>query len=93
MEVFILEGSAFTDKKTSHRYLKERLGLPHYYGNNLDALWDCLSTAYSERMIVFRNPQLLQKNLGRYGCSLLQVFQDVKQENPHTRLVYSYSFP
>lgn len=26
-----------------HRELREKLDLPSYYGNNLDALWDCLT--------------------------------------------------
>ena len=27
----------------THKILKEKLELPDYYGENLDALWDCLT--------------------------------------------------
>ena len=30
-------------KKALHAYLKEKFGFPEYYGNNLDALYDCLT--------------------------------------------------
>jgi len=26
-----------------HEWLKQELGLPEWYGHNLDALWDCLT--------------------------------------------------
>ena len=25
-----------------HKIIKEKLGFPDYYGENLDALWDCM---------------------------------------------------
>ena len=35
--------SAFTSKAAVHAYLAEMLEFPSYYGNNLDALLDCLT--------------------------------------------------
>ncbi|GAB6991011.1 barstar family protein [Paenibacillus pini] len=26
-----------------HKWLKRKLGLPEWYGHNLDALWDCIT--------------------------------------------------
>ena len=40
--IVILDAEKMTDKDTAHAYLKEVLDLPDYYGNNLDALNDCL---------------------------------------------------
>ena len=31
------------DRSAIHDYLKRKLGLPDYYGGNLDALYDCLT--------------------------------------------------
>ena len=39
----ILDGSTFTDKEKLHSILKSEFNFPDYYGNNLDALWDCLT--------------------------------------------------
>ena len=33
----------FKTKEKAHIYLKQVLRLPSYYGNNLDALYDCLT--------------------------------------------------
>jgi ribonuclease inhibitor len=42
MEV-ILDGRKMTDKFTLHQYVKEQCKFPEYYGNNFDALYDCLT--------------------------------------------------
>ena len=39
---YVLDASRMTSKEEAHAYLKEVLELPEYYGNNLDALHDCL---------------------------------------------------
>ena len=43
METIILDGNILGDKERVHGYLKETLNFPEYYGNNLDALYDCLT--------------------------------------------------
>ena len=43
MEV-ILDGELMTDRPTVHDLLSEKLAFPEYYGRNLDALYDLLST-------------------------------------------------
>lgn len=48
----VLDASKMTDKAVSHAYLKEILDLPDYYGNNLDALHDCLEEMTDLEIIV-----------------------------------------
>jgi len=38
------DGRVMLDKNTIHSEIKNKLNLPDYYGNNLDALWDCLTS-------------------------------------------------
>ena len=50
MEV-VLDARLMGERTKAHTYLKEQLELPEYYGNNLDALYDCL-TELSDTLII-----------------------------------------
>ena len=93
MEIISLDGWKMTDRKAMHAYLKRELHLPEYYGNNLDALWDCLTTDFSGKMIILRDPQTVQNQLGGYGESLLRLFREAAAANPAIRLILTYPLP
>ncbi len=44
MRTIVLDFNDFQDEKAVHAFLASRLDFPDYYGNNLDALYDVLST-------------------------------------------------
>ncbi|MBQ9698507.1 MAG: barstar family protein [Acidaminococcaceae bacterium] len=81
MEI-VLDARRFKGRTRAHTYLKEALGLPDYYGKNLDALYDCLGEIAEETVIVV--PDVIQKKeyLGDYGRTMLRVFKDAAAENP-----------
>ena len=81
MKEIRLNGAKMVDKAATHAYLKRKLSLPDYYGENLDALWDCLSTDVSPKKITIDKPDLILKNLGDYGASLLKLFREIAAEN------------
>ena len=41
---FVIDGEAFLSRERMHDELALKLGLPGWYGRNLDALLDCLSS-------------------------------------------------
>ena len=43
MKTIVLDGLYMNTRETTHTYLAWRLGLPSYYGRNLDALHDVLT--------------------------------------------------
>ncbi len=85
-----LSGKKMINKSLTHEYLKWKLEAPDYYGGNLDALWDLLSTLDREIEISLTNTVDLLENLGEYGASLIQVFKDAEDENDKIDL-YLYS--
>lgn len=77
-----LDESKFTSKQAAHRYLKTVLSLPEWYGANLDALHDALSEISEDTLLMVPKNIAAKNRLGRYGETMLTVFQDSSQENP-----------
>ena len=74
---YILDGRKMVSREETHAYLKETFGFPEYYGENLDALHDCLTEMADLEVEVIHRDDMLAA-LGRYGKILLQVLDDVK---------------
>lgn len=74
-------GYRMKDREKTHAYLKKKLSLPYYYGDNLDALWDCLSTDFSPKKIIIYKSNKIIEYLGDYGKSLINLFQDISEKN------------
>jgi ribonuclease inhibitor len=83
---FLIDCSRMTSKDTLHRYLKETLSLPEYYGSNLDALFDCLTEISEPVILEFDHLDRLIP-LGNYGEALMATFRDAALENPMLTLV------
>ena len=80
-----LNGNKMKTKEAAHDYLKNKLESQEYHGNNLDALWDVLSTYNQPTEIKLKNKDQLIENLGSYGESLIQAFKDAEQENDNIK--------
>ena len=82
MEI-ILDGLLMTDRGAVYDLLAEKFSFPDYYGRNLDALFDLLST-YPERVdvTILYADQMLE-NLGNYGKGLLRTLYEAAEENPN----------
>ena len=73
----IVDGKKTRNKRALHLLLKKDLKLSDYYGNNLDALWDEISSSIREREIIVRNQEDLIENLGEYGKRFMTVLYDL----------------
>ncbi|SHH19033.1 barstar family protein [Clostridium grantii] len=81
MKEIILDGKIMTSVEVTHDYIKNTLDFPNYYGGNLDALWDVLTTISKPLKVILINKIDLENNLGAYGEKLLEVFLEAEEEN------------
>ena len=83
MRKYTIDGAAMLTRESAHAELKRALELPEYYGANLDALYDCISTMDAELTLIHPAPML--DALKTYGCDLLRAFYEAAEENPGFR--------
>lgn len=83
MNTVVIEGEKITSIEQLHDVLFKQLNLPHYYGRNLDALWDCVTGYISlPTVVIWNNFQSTRNSLGEYADRVLEVFKSAESEIP-----------
>jgi len=85
----LVNGRKIQDKSELHDYLIKQFNLPLYYGRNLDALWDVLSTNKNLKKITVIHTSYLDKILGDYSKSLLNLFKELSAINDVELLIFN----
>ena len=80
------------DRESLHAHLYKRLKLPDYYGNNLDALFDCLTDLGEETELIVRNTAVLRQRMGSYGTKFLSVLAAATGANPRLHVTFRNRF-
>ncbi len=88
MKDIVLDLTPFEEKISLHSYLKEALDFPFYYGANLDALHDELSSEMEPMRITVCYPAQPRGKMAEYLPRLLRVFRDSACENYHLEITY-----
>ncbi len=81
MKKIIVDGKDFNSRSDLHDYLAEKIDFPIYYGNNLDALADCLSEIGEPTEIILKNEDKLIENIPHGGKGFIRVFEDAEEFN------------
>lgn len=77
----VLDGEEITDREHLHKIFRDALKLEDFYGCNLDALYDVLST-YSERIeISIYNLETLFYKMPFYGERIIEMLKVAAEEN------------
>ena len=85
MKRITLDCNLITDDQTAHDLFAKELEFPAYYGRNLDALYDML-TSCGELELKLVNTRAIAK-LFRYGDNLMLAVKDAAKDNPLLTLI------
>ena len=82
-----LNGHAIRSLDDLFDQLSSRLSLPAYFGRNLDALWDVLSTDVEGPFkIVWKHSDDSKKSMGRDFDRAVKLFKELEKERDDFKL-------
>lgn len=87
MEEKIIDCSKIQTKEDLHALFRETLSFPEYYGNNLDALYDCLTEATGKVRLL--DWDIAEARLGPYGAKAKKVIGAAALHNTNLDLYFN----
>ena len=92
MKKVLLDLSINKKKKGVHEYIAQEMGFPEYYGKNLDALYDELTSVTEPVAIGFFMPvpefDDIDFDLMLYLDKVKEVFKDAETVNPEIAVIF-----
>lgn len=77
----LLDGRELTSCAAFHTRIAAQLHFPAYYGKNLDALYDCLTSLPAGSSLTFLHFADFRAHVGeRYAARVLRVLKDAARE-------------
>ncbi|MGY0836135.1 barstar family protein [Aerococcus urinaeequi] len=82
MQTLIIDGRDLYGKKELHDYIAKALDFPSYYGANLDALNDMLTSRKEITNIYLLNLDILADHIGSdYTKKFVKLLMDIEEKN------------
>lgn len=91
MKIAAISCREIDSRAALHSALRDALSLPEYYGNNLDALSDCLTDLSEDMLFIVRDFSFLEETLGEYARRFRLVLQNCAADNGHLNLMITES--
>ena len=88
MKEITIDCRGFVPRSDLHRAFADALSFPDHYGNNLDALHDCLTDLSEETRIRLVNWEDAEKNLGSYARATKRAILDAATQNPNLAIMF-----
>ena len=83
-----IDCAVFTCRDAFHDSVARELSLPKWYGRNLDALHDCLTSISEPTHLILENWQAAEENLGRYASLIRAVLLHAEDENINVHISF-----
>lgn len=87
MKYVFLDGEKIESPAELHRAFAAALGLPDYFGRNMDALHDCLTDIFEPVCVVAVNTPLFWAHLGRSANAFRRLMADLCKEKKGFRFI------
>lgn len=88
MKDITIDCRGFIPRSDLHKAFSDALSFPDHYGNNLDALHDCLTEISEETRIRLLHWGDAETNLGNYARSTKRAILDAASANPHLAVLF-----
>lgn len=79
MKEYCIECAGIGSARELHETIAREMNFPVWYGHNLDALHDLLTSIGEETLLTFRDFSLLPS----FGARFRLVLNECEEENPH----------
>ena len=79
MKLATLDFSGCQSLRELHERIQDALDFPDYYGENLDAFWDCLNTDCDVDFVTIVGSSTVAKELQPTMQEILAMFEENKQ--------------
>ena len=83
MKEITIDCRGFVPRSDLHDAFAKALSFPDWYGNNLDALHDQLTSISEQTHICLLHWQDAEESLGRYALGARRAISDAAEENPN----------
>lgn len=83
-----LEADKLKSKESLYPYMKEIFDFPEYFGNNLDALNDCLSEVNEHTDILLTRQCVTEICENEYAFKVLIVLGEACNNNPYLHILF-----
>lgn len=87
----VLDLTGCTDRSDLHRRIRRTFGFPGYYGENWDAMWDCIEGLFgvdASRQIHIKGFDTMSDDMRDYCRPMREIFDDLQKEYPKLPVKY-----
>ena len=88
MKHITIDCTAIDSRESLHRIFSDALSLPEFYGNNLDALHDCLTAISEDTTLELQNWAAAEAALSNYAKAARRCLTHADR-NPHLTVEFN----
>ena len=91
MKIIVIDFSKCKYPMDLHNEIREKLELPEWYGDNLDALWDMLTGFIEtpiEITVIYKPENKAAENLKENVLKVIETFKEAAQEDDEIKFSY-----